>query len=190
MVHQNYKETIKEIVDKKSMNLGWSPTGSYLKLFRVPAVAKLFPFMQRFFAAYPFIDVFFYTTNSTHVLQDFWGTPYDAFKKHFFPLKLRPLGKYWFPTPSRPELVLDTFRFRNIRSVCKTGNLNHRNRQLKADATRNCSDLAAYHLFTEEVVIRGDQGSTVVEKLVINERKHAYVFDYKSHVVSISVTRN
>ena len=65
--------------------------------------------MSRYRWTWPYVDVFMYTENSTHI-QD-TGITYDTefvFPKSItFPLHLRPFGKLWLPAPRDTFMTLE-----------------------------------------------------------------------------------
>jgi hypothetical protein len=64
---------------------------------------------------YPFIDIFFFevnTTTSTYCVAPMLKLCVKA--TEIFPLKLRPLGKFWLPAPRKDEV----FQYNNALTDC------------------------------------------------------------------------
>ncbi|CAF2519032.1 unnamed protein product [Rotaria sp. Silwood2] len=93
---------------------------------------------------FPFIDIFFYATNETHL----WETDYPstiARKEHVFPLVMRPFGELWLPTPRKPEEI---FKFDPF-DVCKGHTWNHRYERGQKEISVKCNDLKHIYPFVE-----------------------------------------
>jgi hypothetical protein len=70
---------------------------------------------------YPFVDLFFFrvnTTTSNYCVAP--GVKECVKAKEIFPLKLRPLGKFWLPAPRNDEI----YQFKNAFTDCFKSGLN------------------------------------------------------------------
>ena len=77
------------------------------------------------------IDIHFFDKQSGHIR---WNLKNEFLVSQIFPLKLRPFGKYWLPSPNNPGLVLNT-EHKNLYTNC------HRNVM--------CDDLSTKYGFVE-----------------------------------------
>ncbi|CAF1157165.1 unnamed protein product [Rotaria sp. Silwood1] len=93
---------------------------------------------------FPFIDIFLYATNETHL----WETDYPStitLKEYVFPLVMRPFGELWLPTPRKPREIFKFDPFDN----CKGHNWNHRNEIRQKEISVKCNDLKHIYPFVE-----------------------------------------
>ncbi|CAF2672730.1 unnamed protein product [Rotaria sp. Silwood2] len=93
---------------------------------------------------FPFIDIFFYATNETHL----WETDYPSTitkKENVFPLVMRPFGELWLPTPRKPQEI---FKFDPF-DDCKGHTWNHRNEIRQKEISVKCNDLKHIYPFVE-----------------------------------------
>ena len=70
---------------------------------------------------FPFVDIFFYLTNETHL----WYSSHpnaDMQLEHVFPLVMRPFGYFWLPAPREPHFI---FKF-DAQTECNSHWHDHR----------------------------------------------------------------
>ncbi|CAF1190959.1 unnamed protein product [Adineta steineri] len=60
--------------------------------------SKVIPSTRR----YPFIDIFYYDENKTHIWDHKQCCHHNISKSVVFPLSIRPLGSLWLPAPRNP----------------------------------------------------------------------------------------
>ena len=110
---------------------------------------------------WPFIDIFFFTKNKTHV----WN--YEApikinvlNRSDFFPLHKRPLGRLWLPAPYNPYAVL---KVRVPSFQCYRSEHSHQDDAIHLKSPVCCSSLHPYYpMVTPD---RGEGGGDVIESL-------------------------
>ncbi|CAF1088552.1 unnamed protein product [Adineta steineri] len=93
---------------------------------------------------FPFIDIFFYEQNQTHL----WSllNPEEPFRtRYIFPLILRPLGYLWVPAPRKPKRL---FKFDPF-GECKTHIWNHSIEVSQKSVTVQCNRLKDMYPFVE-----------------------------------------
>jgi hypothetical protein len=117
---------------------------------------------------FPFLDVFLYVTNKTHV----WGLsdPDNILEiRHVFPLVMRPLGELWLPAPRKSRRLYDFNAFDN----CKGHFYNHRREAGMRQVFVKCDDLKHIYPFVER-----DNQSGSTEILKINDTIiHTIIYD-------------
>ncbi len=94
---------------------------------------------------FPFVDIFLYTTNTTHL----WNLGYSEVKlkmEDVFPLILRPLGRLWVPAPRKSERLFQFDPF----DKCITHSWDHRNEIGQTKITMDCNDLKDIYPFVEQ----------------------------------------
>jgi hypothetical protein len=113
---------------------------SYYKLFYKKA-----PYAGKFYWRFPFVDIFFYTKNDTHV----WNLAYPKVQlemEDVFPLILRPLGQLWVPAPRKSERLFQFDPF----DKCITYFWDHRKEIGQKKITMDCKDLKDIYPFVEQ----------------------------------------
>ncbi|CAF1491420.1 unnamed protein product [Rotaria sordida] len=93
---------------------------------------------------FPFIDIFFYITNETHL----WETtnPDNIIKKEYiFPLIMRPFGELWLPAPRKPEKFFNFDPYDN----CIGHFWNHRYEIGQEQLSTKCNHLKHIYPFVE-----------------------------------------
>jgi hypothetical protein len=113
---------------------------------------------------FPFIDIFLYVQNETHL---WWSSDsdYGIPLEYVFPLILRPLGQLWVPAPNQPQRFLRKDPFEE----CLSHYWDHRNEIEIDQYTIQCKELKDIYPFVER------SGST--EILTINNTIiHTIVF--------------
>jgi hypothetical protein len=93
---------------------------------------------------FPFVDIFFYLTNKTHLWYS--SHPNTNMKlEYVFPLVMRPFGYFWFPAPREPQLI---FQF-DAQNECNSHWHNHRKERGQMYVKCNCSDLIDVYPFVQ-----------------------------------------
>ena len=153
----------------KSTNLRWTYSEIYKEFPR--KLIKIFLNDSNDYAGdypykWPFVDIFFYDSNATHL----W---YKTDKRmgmslrHVFPLKLRPFGKYWLPSPNKPgEIFKASFGglYGDVYDECKSGTWNHRAEIEQESIRMHCEELATTYPFVSHTCNQ----KTCTESLVMN----------------------
>jgi hypothetical protein len=94
---------------------------------------------------FPFVDIFLYVKNKTHLWQ--MADPNSIVKvKYIFPLILRPFGQLWLPTPRKPRKI---FKFDPF-DRCKGHYWDHKNEIEQKQVTVKCNDLKHIYSFVEQ----------------------------------------
>jgi hypothetical protein len=95
---------------------------------------------------FPFIDIFLYIQNETHLwwLKD---SDYEIPIKYVFPLILRPLGQLWVPAPNEPQQFLRSNPF----DECLSHYWNHRYEIEIEQYTIECKELNDVYPFVERI---------------------------------------
>ena len=102
------------------------------------------PHVGEFNWRFPFLDVFFYERNETHL----WCLKIPDFKysvDDIFPLVLRPLGQLWLPAPRNSDRLVDGMMF----DVCMTHFWNHRLEHSIEPKTTQCNKLKNTYPFVQ-----------------------------------------
>lgn len=95
---------------------------------------------------FPFIDIYFYIRNKTHL----WCLADSNLKipiKYIFPLILRPLGQLWIPTPRKPQEFLQMNPF----NQCLSRSWDQRNEIEIKQRKIQCSQLNDIYPFVERI---------------------------------------
>ena len=91
---------------------------------------------------FPFVDVFLYVQNRTHLWQI--GDRKTAIRlKYVFPLLMRPFGELWIPSPRRPDRI---FHF-DPYDECKGHFWNHKLEEQQEEITMKCDELKEIYPF-------------------------------------------
>jgi len=117
---------------------------------------------------FPFIDVFFYIQNETHLWE--MGDLDTAIQiKYVFPLVMRPLGELWLPAARQPQQVIKFDPF----DLCKGHYWDHRNEKATIPIVLKCDDLKYIYPFVER-----DNQSNSTEILKLNNKIiHTIIYD-------------
>ena len=93
---------------------------------------------------FPFVDVFFYTMNETHLWQ--MADPDTVVEReNIFPLRLRPLGELWLPAANNPAKIFAFDPF----DMCKGHFWDHRNETGTREITIPCRTLFNVYPFVQ-----------------------------------------
>ena len=117
---------------------------------------------------FPFIDIFLYVRNKTHMWQ--MGDLKTIMKtRYVFPLVMRPFGELWLPAPRKPQLIFDFDPY----DECKGHFWDHRNEVSQDEVTLQCDDLKEIYPFVDR-----SNTSKSVEILKVNDTIiHTVAFD-------------
>ncbi|CAF4649773.1 unnamed protein product [Didymodactylos carnosus] len=102
---------------------------------------------------WPFIDIWFYRENSTHIWYDKMGH-FIIEKALIFPLVLRPLATKWLPSPQKPygyfkSMIKDKSKEGDFENYCKARGYNHRKELYYPITGAECKELKPYYPFVE-----------------------------------------
>jgi len=91
---------------------------------------------------FPFVDIFFYHSNDTHIwLRHHKFTSIE--KAHIFPLEMRPFGQLWLPSPRYPKYILPS----DIENICIKSSYDYRTESFTSKHITNCSQLKKVYPF-------------------------------------------
>jgi hypothetical protein len=108
---------------------------------------------------FPFVDIFFYVRNETHLWQmDDPGTITKV--EYVFPLVMRPFGELWLPAPLKPDQI---FKFDPF-DQCRGHFWDHRNETGQGTITLKCNELKHIYPFVQR-----DNQTQSTEVLRIND---------------------
>ncbi|VDQ14511.1 unnamed protein product [Trichobilharzia regenti] len=97
---------------------------------------------------WPYIDIFFYLSNKTHIYVENDRTWYP--KSIIFPLYFRPFGKTWYPAPKDPLAFLKYSDFHG--NVCETG-YSHVLQTTPPAQSTFCKDLGYKYAFVQHNLV-------------------------------------
>lgn len=115
---------------------------------------------------WPFLDIFFYEENFTHIriTENNWRHFYHQ-KSETFPLKKMKFGGFLAPVPRKSEKYLRDYM---IIEECQSSHYDHRNEKpIKVGQTIYCEDLYEFYPF----VMRGEKDGVKYERLMVNGRE-------------------
>ena len=93
---------------------------------------------------FPFVDIFFYTMNETHLWQV--ADPETSIERqHVFPLVFRPLGELWLPAANNPRKIFPFDPF----DQCRGHFWDHRNETGIEEIAVPCRELADVYPFVQ-----------------------------------------
>jgi hypothetical protein len=100
---------------------------------------------------FPFIDVFYYDENSTHVWLLGQPSSCPVRREDVFPLVLRPLGSLWLYGPREPMAHFESRKMTKIETGCYLYAYSHKyERQVRPDILfANCSELKSIYPYVE-----------------------------------------
>ena len=171
----------------ESTGIGWVQVNDLIKIFY-----KSSPLTHNRQSPYPFIDIFFHNTTNCCVIHENWYRKFSVPKSEFFPLKLRPLGKYWLPVPNKPFSVLvNTGYAKNCFNTCLSNSLDHRTEQKNQVYSLDCKALREYHLFASRLCVTtvDNLKQLCYEELKISSSKTVYLLEYNQTQMSITVNK-
>ncbi len=119
--YENYSK-LKNLLETQTdwVNLEWCIYEDTMKIF----------FKESDYAGdknwkFPFVDIFFYEKNATHICEKNSSSMCSLISS-IFPLRLRPMGKYWLPTPNNPQEYLNSINLKDIHEFCVKPEYSHR----------------------------------------------------------------
>ncbi len=117
---------------------------------------------------FPFVDIFLYEKNETHLWQ--MADPDTIVKvKYVFPLVMRPFGELWLPAPRQPQKMFPFDPYDD----CKGHFWDHKNETGQEEITVKCAELKDIYPFVER-----DNQSNSTEVLRINDTIiHTIIYD-------------
>lgn len=130
---------------------GSDPNRAYCKLSFFPT-----PFAGRMPWHFPFLDIFYYRKNETHV----WSTDHDNYlATDVYPLMMRPLGSLWFPAPRNGFIFLN----KKVLQTCRLHSYDHRAEKSHSALEVPCENLTGYYPF-----VYRNQSNPSIEILKLN----------------------
>lgn len=97
----------------------------------------------------PFLDVLFFEQNKTHVWPQNRRN-LSTRRENIYPIRNRPLGKFWLPAPNKPEEYLASVGYANIHDECIRGTWNHRLEREQKQAKFSCDRLTNDYPFVHK----------------------------------------
>lgn len=133
-----------------------------LKFYKLPE--KLPEKKHRFY--WPFVDIFFYKENSTHVCDAFWDLYKICWEKaKYFPVKYRPLEDNFHPVPADVVYALNMERKQDPYH-CRSNHWNHQlEKRSNLHGSADCNELFPFYPF----VHRTYEERAVREILIVND---------------------
>ena len=146
------------------------PVSYFYKFFRLPTgithVGQDSNGVWDFY--WPFVDIFFFKENSTHIFDVSWGEPpYDLFaweKAKFFPLIQRPLEGRMYAVPCDVPYVL--LQESIMPEICVSSNYDHIRSELLNVTVVWCRDLYTFYPFVSRMT---ENKNVVIETLSLND---------------------
>ena len=136
---------------------------------------------------YPFIDVFFYQQNRTHIYRKFRNVLVYTLKTDVFPLKLRPFGKYWLPTATNPINYLKPLNYSNYHHTCIRGGWNHRQETRQKAYRANCSIIREHFQFTSMNCLPKESENICTELIELNGKGFVYLLYNGSQPITLRI---
>ena len=132
---------------------------------------------------FPFIDVFFYEENETHILRktNVKGFEFTAPKSQVFPLKLRPFGQYWMPVARDMFGFITSTGMKNFDQMCSSSSWNHRYERKQDLVKTKCSQLNKYYSFVET------SHENSLQMVRLDSQRLVYLIDFESKSVVFRV---
>ena len=165
IVHSDFMFKLKQILDEEYW-FGTMKQQHGLKFYKIPHDSS--PVLCRNrgkFSCWPFVDIFFYGENKTHIWDIGWKVFNITWEKaRYFPIKMRPLEDKLHPVPADIEYALKQEGKSNL-YVCQSNRFKHLTRKYDFKyKVYNCSDLCEFYPF----VTRIPKNHTVTENLFVN----------------------
>lgn len=130
---------------------------------------------------WPFIDIFFYEENQTHIWDAGWKVAYISWEKvKYFPIKYRPLEDQFHPVPNDVLYALKQEN-KNDTTKCETNSWNHESdSEVKVRRIVKCSELSHLYPFVKHA--HNNNTNISVETLMVNKTVLSkYIFDENKH---------
>ncbi|KAK0043553.1 fukutin-related protein [Biomphalaria pfeifferi] len=125
---------------------------------------------------WPYVDIFFYSENSSHICDQEFSATFCFSKRHVFPLCLRPLAGALLPAPHETTVVVDQ---NYSPSLCSSLRYSHKLEHLtptRTWITIPCTRLYGLYPFVHTQTIHGRihenlmLNSTLIETFIVPER--------------------
>jgi hypothetical protein len=137
---------------------------------------------------FPFIDIFYYDTNSTHVWLLSEPRSYPVHREDVYPLVLRPLGPLWLWSPREPMTHFESRRMRSIETGCFASPYSHKYEQVIWSwmQTIDCNELRSVYPYVErncteskctEYLKLGE--TTVIHEVIVDVYRTTFVSSNK-----------
>nr|ACD54726.1 lipopolysaccharide choline phosphotransferase-like protein [Adineta vaga] len=126
--------------------------------------------VSKFPWTFPFVDIFFYATNESHLWL--YNRPEQLLVElqYIFPLIMRPFGQLWLPAPKQPLSFLPF----DIEINCVGNYWDHRNETFVNITTQKCVDLTDVYPFVHREIHNGSMteilriNSTIIHTVIYN----------------------
>ena len=132
---------------------------------RVKHCLKFFQLQNDNASPWPYVDIFFYEENQTHLWDAGW--PYNFIiweKEKYFPIKYRPLEDKFHPVPNDVEYALKR-EGKNDINLCETNSFNHiKEYVITNKKIVNCNEISELYPFVKYLF----NGDTTTEILKVN----------------------
>ena len=144
---------------------------------------------------WPYLDISFFKENETHTwdgsMEDDYGDRFYVFPKSIvFPLHLRPLGKYFLPSPRDTYKHLSATYKTGGLGMCWTAHYSHREEALTEGIHKiMCDDLKDKYPFVHRLPDKGGiretlkLGDKVLQTYVVDEPTYAVTNPYSLDLV-------
>ena len=118
------------------------------------------------FLCWPFVDIFFYSENSTHLWDIGWMMSGIFWEKaRYFPMKLRPFENKLHPVPADTFYALKQ-EGKLHPNLCRSNSYNHVWKSHDYEYIKcNCSDLFEFYPFVTRIF----KTNSVIETLTVND---------------------
>ena len=133
---------------------------THMKVYKLPDGSQSVRLHSWF--TWPFVDIFLFDENNTHICDVTWARRSCWEKERFFPLKLRPFEDRLLPVPADTEYVLTQQKIGDW-DVCKAER-GHIMKPVKSGET-DCKELTDFYPFVD----RRKRDGVLEEMLVAND---------------------
>ena len=111
-------------------------------------------------------------------------------KSIYYPIKLRPFGKYWLPAPAKPYSVLEYTHLKNGSYLCESNSYNHIAEKPIGSMTVNCTELTNMYFFTETFCVEISGKELCFEKLRLNTKQTIFMTSYSGYQYAVTVGKS
>ena len=187
-MHDKYRRELGRLIKKQTLfpDLDCAPRGKILKIFSNKSINA-----GKYKWKFPFIDVFFYRENKTHIDRYFREKKIFTLKQHVFPLKLRPFGMYWLPTPKDPIRYLERLNYVDFYQNCVRSTWNHRKEIGQNHDSIKCSALKNIYPVVDRDCMRLKDGQEFCAENILYERQKLIVLiNYSGNHLFINLNLN
>ena len=156
------------ILDKQPFGKDSNLSDAHMKVYKIPDNKTL---LNSRSSGWPFIDIFFFGENDTHICDICWFSRYCWEKSRFFPVKLRPFEDRLCSVPADVEYALR--QEDQPPDECIYSTRNHRNLRrpeaLSGVKKVDCSFLKDFHPFVKRTREKGgEKESLIINGTIIN----------------------